>query len=210
MKKTLAVLAAALIAASSAQAGLIEQTATIAMSQTDWSERLSFDQFDPANGVLTGVSFWIDANVVTTFSGRNKRTPVTTIFNLLDGSMEFDLPSGLLALKFSESINLRLGPKASYSETRTQTLPGGAYAQDPASFYGIDQFWVSVNAKSWVSNGGPSNVASAIANEASASVTLRYDYSASEIRNHQSVPEPTTLALAGLALAGLALARRRA
>ena len=75
-----------------------------------------------------------------------------------------------------------------------------------AAFLGAGTFSIGIDTLSGQQIlGGGGNITAAISTQASATLTVDYDY-----QNVTTTDEPATLAMAGLALAGMVAIRRRA
>ena len=68
-------------------------TDTIGMNQTDWEGALSFPQFDPAIGILTGVEFQLDGRLQgkAEFESLDAQPAVVTIGMAANGNPAFSV-----------------------------------------------------------------------------------------------------------------------
>ncbi|MBL8452105.1 MAG: PEP-CTERM sorting domain-containing protein [Zoogloea sp.] len=212
MKKTL--LALALIAAGSAQAATITQSATLNLQTTEINQTFNINKFDSTLGTLTGVAITLDAEAISTATLRNtSTTPQRFSFGSTLNLFLDNISAGV-----SESLQLSLfnfGPTnlavnvltdlGTVNPTDSLTFN----ASDLAAFIGSGS--TSFSCTSLVSNsqaGGGGNIRVTQDTQAGCGLNVVYTYDVATPPPAQ-VPEPASMALVGLGMMGLAAIRRR-
>lgn len=203
-------------AASSARADTISYSDSISLQSTNWTKSLTFDKFDTTLGTLNSITFTLDGYVLGTGKAENMDATDADITLDLEAMLKLKRPSGTLiveSLPLFESIDhvaafdgvadflgadtiIHSGVSASDSEAVTLIS-----SSDKALFSiaGSGTIALPVTASGISSASGPGNVSEQFGTQASANVSVVYDYT--------PLPEPMTLSL--LALGSLALIRRR-
>lgn len=185
-------------------------TTPIPATLTDWSLSLSFPQFNPSLGTLTSVSLSLTGSISTTLTVNN--TSLSASSGTAKTEVQFSVGQALgltdpVIDLFSPTYAYTLAPGGSSSSgllTKTgsssDTYTLGSIL---AAFTGVGNIVLpaSTFTQTLLANTG-GNTASSQVTDASLTGTVVYNYTA--------VPEPTSLAIAGLAAAALALRKRRA
>lgn len=212
MKKIWGFAFASLMAAGAAHALQLPSTSSFTDTTTagtdigNWSETVALRQFNPALGQLTAVTFTLSGEVLVAFYALSKQATPQSVTNTLQATLGFALPTlQPQTLSFTadpDSYLLQAG------EEQTRTLTDDAstsftLASGWDAFIGQGNFNVGVEAVSSSAGSGGAGIEDYTLPTATASLTVRYDYTAKQ------VPEPGSMALMALGLAASMLAARR-
>tara|TARA_R110002096_G_scaffold138249_3_gene291810 strand:- start:898 stop:1575 length:678 start_codon:yes stop_codon:yes gene_type:complete len=218
--KTLALASVAAMAFSySANALTITDSDSLGPNTTELNSAvntLTVDLFDDMGGtrVLNKVILTIDARLdssgtVTNNAAQmqNFSVQVNSMFSSAGGpapigSLNASVQIGPQAFNLASGASAPFGPSSATDQMMVMfTNPG-----DLAAFLGAGTFSIGIDTLSGQQIlGGGGNITAAISTQASATLTVDYDY-----QNVTTTDEPATLAMAGLALAGMVAIRRRA
>jgi hypothetical protein len=222
MKKIAAICAlsavAALGCAQTANATVITQTATIASTDTDWANSLSFTKFNAGLGTLNSITFSLSGTADGSLFVENTSTKSgATITSTLQATLTLTRPdlSTLVTIVplggFTDTVTKYDGV-LDFGGTSGKTHSGLSFsasnsfvsvsASDFALFSGAGFIFLPVTADGSSTFTGGGNLVSGASETADATVTVTYDYT-------KKVPEPLTLSLFGAGIAGIAAARRR-
>lgn len=207
MKKTL--LALALIAAGTVQAGVITQSAALNLETTEIHQVFNINKFDATLGTLTGVSVTLNGEALST----------VTLLNTAAQAQRFgfvsDLTLFLDGAGLSQTLALNLFtfpptvlPVGVLTDLGTANPTGSLTfsASDLSQFIGTGT--TSFTCESLVVNtqsGGGGNIRVTQATQAGCGLSVAYTYDTPS----NPTPEPASMALVGLGMLGLAAVRRR-
>jgi len=211
------ILAGVMAISGNASAAVVSFSDSSVLQPTNWTDTLSFSKFDPSLGTLDSVDFsltgnvsgsagyestdtsaamvYLDLSALLTLIRPDSSTvvtslPVTTVSELAsasDGNPDYDGPSG----------STFGGLSANLTETASSSSAG-----DLALFTGPGTINLGVFSMGKSSGSGPGNLATLFTSNASADVTVTYNYTT-------AVPVPAAVWLFGSGLLGLVGVARR-
>jgi hypothetical protein len=213
----LAVLAAAALTSSATAATVTYGPASFGPATTNWSSNLSLPKWDPAlfpGQVLTGVSFTLNGNVTGNASFESLDGAPATINLNLQSTITLTDPNSNVLVTVIPVANISAGASAFDGVIDFGGTSGNSYiglsgsasnsgsSGNLALFTGSGNILLPVSAAGTSSASGAGNLITQFSTTAGADASVTYTYTA--------VPEPSTIALAGLGLIALVgLARRR-
>jgi len=204
------ILAGAMTLSSNVNAAVISQSDAIAMSNTNWSNTLSFNQFDSSLGTLDSVSFEITGVVAGDARYESMDSAPSTVTLSLEAMLELARPSGAPLVVVFPVVSVVATPGPFDTVIDWSGTSGGAYigltatlsnsasttsAADLALFTGAGTIDLGVSASAQSMGTGSGNLVTWFTTDASADVTVIYNYS--------TVPVPAAAWLFGSGLLGL-------
>ena len=181
-------------------------------------DTLTVDLFDTQGGTrtLNKVTLTLDAQIDTDGTVTNNAAQAQSFSVQVNSNFS---STGGPAPIGSLLANVQVGPQAFNNLGVGASAPFGPSSAtdqmmvmftnpgDLAAFLGAGTFSIGIDTVSGQSIlGGGGNITAAISTEASATLTVEYDYTTTPV----GVSEPATLAMGGLALLGMVALRRRA
>jgi hypothetical protein len=214
---SLLALSTAMIAAQ-AQALTITQESSIALTTTDFTQSLSFDQFDSSLGTLTSVDFVLSGTVLGDAGYESRDSEATNITLNSSAIIKLSNPTGSTIVQTTPLASVTSAASASdgvidFSGTSGATFQGVTNstsesasltsAVDLALFTGLNTIDLAFAATGDTAASGSGNLITQFSTEASADIRVVYHYETT------AVPEPTAFILFGMGLSMLVVARSR-
>jgi hypothetical protein len=175
------------------QATILQQQ-TIADTNTDWSRTVSFDQFDPAQGTLQGISLGVTADLTGSVSVESLEAAPSTISISQNGVIEVaDANGGLLAAEPGAVWSAVLGAYdgiANYAGASGTIVPLSAIDAEVATlsaggalspFVGTGAALLTATASTGLDVTGPTNMQIDSVSRSGAQIDLQYDYTPSVV-----------------------------
>lgn len=220
-KKT--ILAALLIASTSATAGIITQNDSINYQLTGFqNQEMSFEKFNDESGryVLDSVTISLSGDVLGQAEMENRGEQASLIEFTLGALLSLTTDTGqeLITIlpEFSDTFSATaFDGLIDYSGTSGAVYSGiHAFHTESVTFFDTNSIalflglgsmstFLSSDAQSNVSGGG--NLSSAFISDARGAIDVSYNFTDTTV----DVPEPTSIAILGLGLIGVAFAKRK-
>ena len=183
------------LAAGSAAADPISQSAALPSQTTDWSSSVAFDKFDPSLGVLNGIKLQLDSTMTSTIAVESRELSAGAFTAGISGSVTVSRPDNTPIATASPyaSKSATLGAfdgavdfggtsgftQSGLTATSSTTTSGVLTASDRTLFTGPGVIDLPVRADARVVQNGPANMVGQIDTRMSAAATLTYDVGAS-------------------------------
>ena len=201
-----------------AKADFISYTNLNTAVQTDWTNTISLQKFNPAFGTLDSIQVTIQSGMttvlsVTNFGASPSDGAALTQLKLFLNSGSYNLFSGTPVLNYiSQDYNYSIGAGGSSTSgplsgnaTTTGNLVTDSSTLSAFTGFGSVHLTVSTASRTFLANSG-GNTGSSQVTSANVGTIITYGYTAFP---PVPVPEPATVAMIGMGFAGLGLAWRR-
>ena len=228
MKKITAsfVLAGLLGCFGSAQAGMIASTKTVALTETDWDEILSFKKFDTLLGILTSIDFLLSGTTSGIARAENKGTSASNLTLVISTNLILTRPdaktiviatplfSEIFKVKKYDKVTDFAGTSGITTATQTATALNSATYSDEVDlllFSGSGTIDLGLKTIGNSSAIGSGNITSDFSTSAGGYATVTYHYTDAPVAPAADavIPEPASFAIMGLGLGLLGVTRRR-
>jgi collagen type I/II/III/V/XI/XXIV/XXVII alpha len=172
-----------------------KQQQTVGDTTTDWSQTVTFGQFDPSLGTLQGIDVELTADVTGSVAIESMEAAPSTVTVSLPSTVSVNSPTNVLlaSVALDPSASAALGAydgSTDYAGASGTTLAGllntgtaetswQAGTTDLGAFIGTGSVPLSVDASTQLHVDGPANLQLASQASAGASVSLQYDYTPS-------------------------------
>ncbi len=209
------VLGGMLILAAGASATTIsfDGVPTIGSQRTNWSDVISFQQFDPALGTLTGVSIALKGDIDGDVRVESLDAAPTTITSSLAATITLSFLGNNIVVviptvnkvddvsAFDGSIDFGGTSGRTYTNVTGSATKSGAVANALwANFIGLGTVSTDVAAVAASTATGAGNLITQFGTFAGANAVVTYTYTPNTV-----IPEPSSLATAGVAVVALAV-----